>query len=286
MKSFFSILFGLTLTLLPAAGQYAPAVAAWNRPVEPFCIVGNLYYVGASGVASYLIATPDGHILIDTGFSETLSHIEANMKKLGFRLADIRVLLISHAHYDHVGGMAELKKRTNVRLLVNPAERALLQRGGGGDFAFKDRYRYAPVAADGELHDGEVVKLGGAELTAHFTPGHTKGTTSWTMTVPADGREYRVVIAASMTAPGYQLVGNAEHPEIVDDFRGSFAKLRALPCDIFLSLHGWDFGLDDKMQARTKNPGANPFVDPEGYRRFLDKTEVKLNQQVEAQRKN
>ncbi|MFT3868275.1 MAG: subclass B3 metallo-beta-lactamase [Nibricoccus sp.] len=264
---------------------HTPAVAAWNRSVEPFCIAGNLYYVGASGVASYLIATPDGHILIDSGFAETVTHIEANMKKLGFRLEDIRVLLISHAHYDHVGGMAELKFRTKARLLVNPAERDLLARGGKGDFAFGDKYPFAPELPDGELRDGEVVKLGGVELTAHFTPGHTKGSTSWTTTVRVNEREYRVVIAASMTAPEYKLIGNVEYPTILNDYRTSFEKLRALPCDIFLSSHGWDFGLSNKMDARAKTPNANPFVDPEGYHRFLDKSETNLKKQIEKQNK-
>lgn len=260
-----------------------PAVAQWNRSVEPFCIAGNLYYVGASGVAAYLITTPEGHILIDSGFSETVSHIEANMKKLGYRFEDIRILLISHGHYDHVGGMAELKERTKARLLANPVEGDLLRHGGKGDFAFKDQYTYAPVSPDGELRDGEIVKLGGVGLTAHFTPGHTKGCTSWTMTVNDNGREYRVVIAASMSAPGYQLVGNPDYPDIVADYKASFAKLRALPCDIFLSLHGWDFGLSEKLAAWAKNRTVNPFVAPEGYRRFLDKSETSLQAQIEKQ---
>lgn len=282
-KTIFNTFICLALVVLSARGQYAPANAAWNRPVEPFRIVGNLYYVGAADVSAFLLATPEGHILIDSGFAETVPLIEANLKKLGFRLEDVRVLLVSHGHYDHVGGMAELKARTKARLLANPAERELLGRGGKGDFAFKDQYAYAPVTLDGELCDGEEVRLGGSVMKAHFTPGHTKGCTSWTTTVSEGAQEYRVVIAASMTAPGYQLVDNAGYPEIADDYKASFAKLRALPCDVFLSLHSWDFGLHEKIAARAKNPAVNPFVDPDGYRRFLDKSETNLKKQIEKQ---
>lgn len=259
-----------------AAAQYAPAVAEWNRPIEPFRIVGNLYYVGASDVSSFLIATPAGHILLDGGFRETAPLIESNVKKLGFRIGDVRLLLISHGHYDHVGSMAEIKARTKARLLASPADAELLTRGGRGDFAFEDRYPYPPVTPDGLLRDGETVRLGGAVLTAHFTPGHTKGCTSWTTAIQDGGRVYRVVIACSVTAPGYRLVGNARYPEILQDFEATFAKLRAMPCDIFLSLHSWDFGLQRKMQAKT----ADAFVDREGWLAFLDKGQAAIRKQA------
>lgn len=284
MKTALMLFVCLALGGLQALAQYAPANAVWNRPIEPFRIVGNLYYVGAADVSAFLIVTPEGSVLIDCGFAETVPLIEANFKKLGFCLEDVRILLISHGHYDHVGGLAELKTRTKARLLANPAERDLLGRGGKGDFAFKDQYPYAAVTPDGELNDGEIVRLGGTELKAHFTPGHTKGGTSWTTTVTDGGNEYHVVIAASMTAPGYQLVDNASYPAIVDDYKTSLAKLRALPCDFFLSLHSWDFGLHGKISARAKNPRINPFIDPEGYRRFLDKSETNLKKQLEAQK--
>lgn len=284
MRTVLGLMVGCFMACSVVRGQYAPANPAWNRPIEPFRIVGNLYYVGAADVSSFLLTTPEGHILIDSGFAETAPLIEANMKKLGFRLEDIRVLLISHGHYDHMGGMAELKARTKAKLLTNPAERDLLGRGGKGDFAFKDRCAYRRVTPDEELRDGEVVRLGGVELKTYFTPGHTKGSTSWTMTVNENGHDYHVVIAASLTAPGYQLVGNKDYPEIDDDYKASIAKLRAMPCDIFLSLHSWDFGLHEKIAAQAKNPGVNTFVDPEGYRRFLDRSETNLKKQIEQQR--
>lgn len=270
---------------MPAHAQYAPGRPEWNRPIEPFRIVGNLYYVGASDVSSYLITTPEGHILVDSGFRETVPIIEANLKKLGFRMEDVRLLLTSHGHYDHVGGMAEIKARTKARLLANPAEVPLLSRGGKGDFAFKDSYPYPPVTPDGLLRDGEEVGLGGTILTAHFTPGHTKGCTSWTATIQEGGRPYRVVIACSLTAPDYRLVDNPQYPEIIADFEATFAKLRALPCDVFLSLHSWDFGLLRKIQAREDDPSHNPFVDPEGYWNFIDKAQAAIRRQVEEQRR-
>lgn len=269
----------------PLHAQYAPADATWNRSVEPFCIVGNLYYVGASDVSAYLFTSSEGHILIDCGFGETVPLIEANLKRLGFRLEDIRLLLVSHGHYDHVGGIAELKEKTKARLLVNPAEVGLLKRGGKGDFAFHDNYPYAPVVPDGELQDGEEIRFGGTLLKAVFTPGHTKGCTSWTATIIDGGRSYNVVIAASLTAPGYQLVDNPEYPEIVSDYERSIAKLRALPCDIFLSLHSWDFDLKAKIVARVKDRSVNPFIDPAGYRLFLDKSEAALRKQVEEEQR-
>jgi metallo-beta-lactamase class B len=265
----------LSITAAALSGQYTPAVAEWNRPVEPFRIAGNLYYVGAADVSAYLFATPQGHILLDTGFRETVPQIEANLKKLGFRMEDVRLLLSSHAHYDHVGGLAEVRGRTKARFLAAPAEVELFSRGGKGDFAFGDRFPFPPVTADAALTDGVEVELGGTRLRPLFTPGHTKGCTSWTTTVNEGGRTLRVVIACSLSAPGYQLAGNTKYPNIVEDFRGSAARLRALPCDIFLGFHSWDFDLRRKRRA-----GAGAFVDPGGLKRFADRAEAALNKQL------
>lgn len=269
---------------LPAHAQYAPANSEWNRPIAPFRIAGNLYYAGAADVSVFLIATSEGHILLDSGFRETVPILESNLKKLGFRMEDIHLLLTSHGHYDHVGGLAEIKARTRARFLVNPAEAPLFSRGGKGDFAFQDRYSYPPVEPDAYLRDGEPVRLGAAVLTPYFTPGHTKGCTSWTTTIQEGEQRYRVVIPCSLTAPGYKLAGNPQYPEIMQDFESSIAKLRALPCDIFLAGHSWEFGLHRKIQARAENASRNPFVDPDGYRQFLDKAQAALRKQAEGQR--
>jgi metallo-beta-lactamase class B len=266
--------------LLPAVGfaqpnaapaQYAPVVPDWNQPVEPFRIAGNLYYVGASNVGAYLFTTPQGHILLETGFAETVPRIEAGMKKLGFRLEDVRLLLTGHGHYDHSGGLAEIKRRTRARLLTNPAEVELLVRGGKGDFAFGDTYAYPPVQPDGTFRDGEPIRFGGLEIVPHFTPGHTKGCTSYSTTVAEAGRSYRVVFICGLSAPGYQLVNNRQYPSILDDFEKTFAILRALPCDILLATHT----PPAELQDRYRSPGE--------YARYIDRFQAALRNQREAQ---
>lgn len=277
-------LIALAVASLQGANDYAPANPEWNRPVEPFRIIGNVHYVGAAGVSSYLITTPEGHILIDSGFAETVPLIEANVAKLGFRLDDVRLLLISHAHFDHVGGMAALRAKTKARLLTSHTERRLLARGGTRDFAFGDKCAFAPVAADAEVRDGEKIVLGGTTLTAHLTPGHTKGSVTWSLEVREGEKTYHVVIAASLSAPGYQLVDNPKYPEIVSDYEASFETMRNLPCDVLLSVHAWDFGLQKKMEARMAGAPGNPFVEEGALLRFVEKAETALEKQLARQR--
>lgn len=259
-----------TLLLLalggPLLAQHAPANAEWNRPVKPFRVTGNLYYVGVADVSSYLFTTPQGHILLDGAFQESVPLIEANIRALGFRVEDIRILLNSHAHYDHAAGLAGLKARSKARLFAHPADAAALRSGGKGDPHYGDRLLFPPVEVDGMLHDGQTIALGGLTLTAHFTPGHTRGCTTWTTTIGTS----RVVIPCSVSAPEYQLVNNAKYPEIASDYRRTFARLRALPCDIFLGLHSWDFG-------RRADAGR---VD---YLRYLDRGEAAFNEQLKKQ---
>jgi len=194
-------------------------------------------------------------------------------------------LLASHAHYDHAGGVALMKAKSKARFLTNPRDVELFARGGKGDFAFGDQYAFPPVKADGVFRDGDQIRLGDLVLTAHFTPGHTKGCTSYTAKVRVGDRAYDVVFACSMTAPGYQLIGNRQYPEIVGDFESSFTTLRALPCDIFLGGHSWDFGLEAKRKALLAGASGNPFIDPEGYKAWLEKSEAALRKQLEAQRR-
>jgi metallo-beta-lactamase class B len=264
-----------------AAGQYAPANAEWNRPIEPFRIVGNVYYVGAASVSSFLIATAQGHILLDTGYAETVPLVEAGIRKLGFRVEDIKLLLASHAHTDHAGGIAAMKAATKARFLANPRDAELFARGGKGDFAFGDKYAFPPVKADRVFRDGEQIRLGGVELTAHFTPGHTKGCTSYSAKIREGERVYDVVFPCSLTAPDYRLVNNRLYPEIVRDYELSFARLAALPCDVFTGGHSWDFGLDAKRKALQDGAAANPFVDPEGYRAWVKKSEAAFHKQLQ-----
>jgi metallo-beta-lactamase class B len=264
--------------------QFAPANPEWNRPLEPFRVVGNVYYVGASGVSSFLIATSAGHILVDTGYPETVPLVQASVRKLGFRMEDIKILLATHAHTDHAGGMAAVKALTHARFLANPADAEAFARGGKGDFAFGDVFAFPPVRPDGALADGGQIRLGDVTLTALFTPGHTAGCTSYTTTVREQDKSYRVAIVCSVTAPGYQLVNNQKRPDIVQDYEATFAKLRALPCDVFLAGHSWEFGLPEKLKARASGAPGNPFVDPAGYRRWVDKSEAAFRKQLEDQR--
>lgn len=266
-----------------ARGQFAPAQAEWNRAIEPFRIVGNVYYVGAAGVSAYLISTPDGHILVDTGFRETAPIVEASIRKLGFQVADVRMILVGHGHYDHVGGVAEIRAHSGAKVVASAAEAPLLARGGKGDFVLANRYPYPPAKADRIVQDGEEIRLGGTVVTAHLTPGHTKGCTSWTTPVKEGGKVLQVVFPCSVSAPEYQLVNNPNYPEIQKDYEKTFAKLRSLPCDVFLSQHGWDIRLEEKIKAKAANPHRNPFIDAEEYRRYLDRGEAAIRETVAKQ---
>lgn len=253
---------------------------AWNRPVEPFRVAGNIYYVGVAGVTSFLITTPEGHILLDGGFAETVPHIQDSVRKLGFQLEDVKVLVNSHAHFDHAGGLAGLKKLTGAKLLISEADAPLISQGGRGDFYWGDKPTFEPAAVDRTLRDKDEVKLGGVTLTARLTPGHTKGCTTWTTRVREGGRELDVVFVGSTTVPGYRLIDNAAYPNIAADYAHTFALLKSLKCDVFLAAHGSFFSLDEKRLRLAKGARTNPFVEPLGYRRFVERTEGEYLRQL------
>lgn len=270
---------GLWLSALTATAQSTELFRSWNQPVPPFRIVGNVHYVGASDIASYLITTPEGHILLEGGFAETAPLIDRSVQALGFKVEDIKFLLTSHAHLDHAGGLAELKRLTGAQLIATAPEAEGLARGGKGDFQWGDTLPFPPVTADRIVADGETVALGGVVLTAHVTPGHTKGCTTWTMRAVDGDRTYDVVFMASLTTPGYDLVHNAQYPGIGADILRSCTLLRALPCDVFLAPHGFVFDLTGK-RARL-DTGPNPFVDPDRYRKEIDKAEQQVRRRLE-----
>jgi metallo-beta-lactamase class B len=270
---------------IPAHAQADPTSRASNQPVEPYHIVGNVYYVGASDVTSYLITTPEGHVLLDGGFVETVPMIAANIKKLGFKLEDVKVLLSSHAHFDHVGGLAELKRLTGAKFAASERDAPLLARGGKGDFFFGDKYPFPPIQADRILHDGDTVTLGGTTLTAHLTPGHTMGNTTWTMKAKEGDRTYDVVFAPSMTVlSGVKLTSNPKYPEIAEDYAKSFQVLKSLPCDIFLASHASFYNGLEKADRLRKGTKENPFVDPQGYKDYVARMEKKYQEQLRAER--
>ena len=242
--------------------------------MAPFRIVANLYYVGAAEVASYLITTPKGHIIIDGGFEETAPMILANVHKLGFDPHDVRILLNTHAHYDHAGGLLELKNATQATFMASEPDAPLLAAGGRGDAQFANRFGFPAIIPDRLLRDGDKVSLGGATLTAHVTSGHTPGCTTWTTTIRQRLKPYDVVIVCSASVPdGYNLVGNAHYPNIVADYRRTFATLRSLPCDIPLAPHGSFFNLMEKAKL-ARSDGPNAFVDQRGYKAYVDRAEA------------
>jgi metallo-beta-lactamase class B len=267
------------------AGQSDPTSRAWNQPVPPFRIAGNLYYVGAKEVASFLIITPQGHFLIDGGFVETAPQIEGNVAQLGFKIEDVKILLNSHAHLDHAGGLAELKQKSGARLIASARDAELLKNGGHGDFQFGDTLTFPPVEIDQIIGDGETLQLGDQKLTAWLTPGHTKGNTTWTTKISDGGKTYDVVFAGSPTALDYRLVGKESYPGIAADFETTFAVLKKLPCDIFLSDHGWFFSFEQKHQRLTRGENPNPFIDSGGYKRFVAQYEKEFHDKLELQKK-
>jgi len=256
------------------AQQNAQDRAAWNQPVEPFQIIGNVYYVGMRGVSSFLIDTPAGAILLDGGFPESVPLIVKNIAALHFSIGEVRILINSHAHYDHSGGLAALKTLSSGRLAASAGDAPVLERGRGIDDA-------PPVKVDQIIPDGGTVELGGVVLTAHITPGHTKGCTTWTMPVKANGKTYQVVFYCSTTVVD-KLVNNQEYPEIVADYERSFATLRALPCDVFLAPHDGFFHRDEKL-AKFKAGKKDAFVDPGELRRYVDSSAAEFHKELAKQ---
>jgi metallo-beta-lactamase class B len=281
--------FGLVLAILVAMPMLAhaqtdPQSRSENQPVAPFRIIGNIYYVGASDVTSFLIVTPSGDILLDGGFAETAPQIEANIRKLGFKLDDVKFLLNSHAHYDHAGGLAELKKRTGAQFVAMEGDAPVLAGGGRGDFFF-DKMSFPPVKPDRVLHDGDTVSLGGTTMTAHRTAGHTRGCTSWSTVVTEDGKEYHVVFVGSLSVlQGYRLTGQESYPGIAADYENSIRVLKALPCDVFLGPHGSFFDLTTKREALSKGSKPNPFIDSAGYQAYLARSEQSFQDELQRER--
>ena len=285
MRKLFPILLVVALWPAFAKAQKDATSRSWNQPVEPFRILGNLYYVGASDITSFLITTPEGHILLDGGFEETAPLIRDSVTKLGFKMEDVKLLLNTHSHYDHAGGLAALKRLTGAKLVAMDAEAPLLARGGKGDFRWGDELAYPPVQADRIVHDGDTVSLGGTTLTAHLTPGHTPGCTTWTMKVSAGGKTYDVVFVGSATInPGVVLTDNPKYPRIAADYAHTFEVLKALPCDVFLAAHGSFFDLTGKTARLRKGETPNPFVDPHGYKDHVRAQEEAYLKQIAAER--
>jgi len=275
----------LAFALLVTCKGLAQASSDWTEPFPPFRIAGNLYYVGSKGLANYLITTPQGNILINSDLEANVPMIEASIEKLGFKFSDTKILLISHAHWDHDAGSAKIKRLTGARYMVMDADVPVVESGGKADFQYGQRadFLYPPTKVDRVLHDGDEVSLGGTVLVAHLTPGHTKGCTTWTMKVTDGGKTYNVVIVGSPNVnPGYKLVHNSEYPQIAEDYEQMWRVLKSLPCDIFLGAHGGYFGMEEKY-PHMKAGGENPFVDPDGYKKFVVEKEQQFRTELAKQ---
>ena len=275
----FAVAIALVVPFAAHAQANAAASRAMNQPVAPFHIIGNIYYVGASDVASYLIVTPAGDILLDGGFVETAPQIEANIQTLGFKPRDVKILLSSHEHLDHAGGLAELKKLTGAQFVALAEEVPGLESGAS----------FPAVTPDRVIHDGDSVELGGVAMTAHLTPGHTRGCTTWAMVTHDAGKPYNVVFVGSASVlPNYKLIDRpgspATYPGIEADYEKTFRVLKSLPCDVFLASHGQFYSLVQKREAMSKNPAQNPFIDPAGYRAYIQGAEAAF--QAELQREH
>jgi metallo-beta-lactamase class B len=247
----------------------------WTQPFPPHRIIGNVYYVGSKDLASYLITTPQGHILINSSLTSSPQLIKESVEKLGFRFSDIKILLISHAHFDHCAGSALIKKLTGAKYMVMDADVPVVEDGGKSDFQYGNDpdSLYEPAKVDRVLHDGDEVKLGDVVLVAHITPGHTKGCTTWTLKVVDHSKSYNVVIVGSPNVnPGYKLVNNPQYPQIEQDYEHTFNTLKSLPCDVFLGAHGSYYGMEGKFE-RTGKGVLNPFIDPAGYKAYISDRE-------------
>ena len=287
MRRNFLIVFYLLIASFFAVDRaFAQPSPDWTEPFPPFRIAGNLYYVGSKGLANYLVTTPQGNILINSDLEADLPLIQASIEKLGFKFQDTKILVISHAHWDHDAGSALLKEKTGATYMVMDADVPVVESGGKADFAYGNVVAnlYSPAKVDRILHDGDEVRLGDTVLVAHLTPGHTKGCRTWTMKVTEDKKTYDVVIVGSPNVnTGYKLIDNTAYPQIAADYERSFRVLKSLPADIFLGAHGAYFGLEEKYPL-LKEGHANPFVDPTGYKNFVAEKEKDFQTELARQK--
>jgi metallo-beta-lactamase class B len=272
---------------LPSARAQQDMAAAWSQPFPPFQIIGNVYFVGTTELGAYLVTSRDGHALIDGGFDVTAPVILDSIRKLGFEPGDVKVLLTTQAHMDHVGSMALLKKATLAQVAVMDGDVAMMKAGGHGDFTFGDTFTFSPVDVDRVLQDGDVVRIGDVALTAHLTPGHTKGCTTWTLDVNEGQTRRKVVFAGSLSVnPPVRLTTNPSYPGIAQDYERSFRVMRSLEPDVFLGAHAGFFQLYDKAERLRNGERPNPFIDAAGFRGWVDRMEQQFRERVKTEGKS
>jgi metallo-beta-lactamase class B len=249
---------------------------SWRQPIAPFQIADRTWYIGTTGLSALLVRTDDGAVLVDGGMPQAADMLLRHMAELGVAPGDVKLILHSHAHGDHAGPLAAIKRATGAHLVSNAESAALLARGGTDDIHYGDDIVFPPVQADRLLMDGEIVEHGGVRFKIHFTPAHTPGSMSWTWTDTRDGQPLRIAYADSLSAPSYRLLDNPRYPNIVEDYRKGFAAVRALPCDLLITPHpdgsGWT--PDDTTQRQPQ---------PVSCRDYADAAERAFDKQLEAQ---
>ena len=290
MKKIAALAVLTLLAVSPAMAQTSPFAQArigWNKPQKPFRVIDNIYYVGTAGVSAWLIFTLQGFILIDGGLPESAKQIEANIKTLGFDIKDVRLILNSHAHFDHAGGLAQLKKNSGARLLASEGDKPLLERGRSPGPTANDPF--PRVSVDRTIQDGDTAMLGGVVLTAVVTPGHSPGCTNWTMPVVEGTADHNEIFFCSMSTGNNTLVNNSYHPSIAQDYRNSFARLKKIDADVLLAAHGDQMGLAKKAATVEDNEkkkvrgAANPFVVKGEFQRLLAAQEKAFDTELKRQ---
>jgi metallo-beta-lactamase class B len=267
--------------------------AGWNAAQEPFRIFGNTYYVGVAGLSSVLVASDKGLILLDGGLPQSAPLIDASIRRLGFRTEDVRLIVNSHAHFDHAGGIAALQRVSGAIVAASAAGARAIENGeppaDDPQYALgKEANRFPAVKRVKVVADGETLHVGELAVTAHLTPGHTPGSTTWTWRSCEGARCLEIVYADSLnpvSAPGFRFTGDATHPGITDTFRRSISTVGGLPCDILLAVHPSFAGMDDKLKRRQEQPGSEPFVDPKGCRTYAADAAERLDQRVAKEEK-
>lgn len=277
-------------TFRPDPPMACSSCEAWNVPLEPFRIFGNTYYVGTAGLSAILVTSDDGHVLLDGGLSQSAALIDANIRKLGFRTEDVRIITISHEHYDHVGGIAALQRVSSATVAGSePAARAMAQgypTAEDPQIGFGREANAFPAVKDVRVViDGEVLRVGPIAVTGHHTPGHTPGAMTWSWQSCEESRCLGVVYLDSLnpiSAPGFRFTAD---PARVPAFRKGLATVAALPCDIAISVHPGFTDLDGKLKRRAADPGVNPFIDPQACRAYAESVTTRLDARLAEEAK-
>jgi metallo-beta-lactamase class B len=278
----------LQVVLLIAVSGFAqtPNKMHGTDPVKPFRVIGNIYYVGVSDVSSFLVTTPEGDILLDSTYEDTVPGVRKSIEQLGFHMRDIKILLNSHAHSDHLGGHKMMKELTGAQVVMSELDAPALADGGRSSFDNKNgTQRFQPMKADRIIHEGDEVRLGGTTLVARLTPGHTKGCTTWTMVAEDGCKNYNVAFICSLPGPNLtELRNSPTYPNVIEDSLKSFAIAKSLPVHVFLGSHAAQFGLAEKMKKMADGAQANPFIDPQGYRAYVEHDERRFKEALEKAR--